>query len=67
MKRTSSIVLLLIGAMLFAGCAKKQNVSEPPVAGAQVPPSATGGSEGAQTTLQVTVVPLRHRTFRGLP
>ena len=25
------------------------------------------GSEGAQTTLQVTVVPSRHGTFRGRP
>jgi len=50
MKRTSSIVLLLIGAMLFAGCSKKQNVKEPPVAGAEVPPSSAGGSEGAQVS-----------------
>jgi peptidoglycan-associated lipoprotein len=50
MKRTSSIVLLLMGAMLFAGCSKKQNVNEPPVAGAQVPASSAGGNEGAQTS-----------------
>ncbi len=50
MKRTSSIVLFLLGTMLLAACAKKHDVKEPPVAGTQVPESSAGGSEGASTS-----------------
>jgi peptidoglycan-associated lipoprotein len=45
------IALLLAGTMLLAGCPKKHNVNEPPVAGTQVPDStANGGSETASTS-----------------
>ena len=53
MKRMLSIALLLAGAALLAGCPKKHDVSEPPVAGTQVPGSAgagAGGAEAASTT-----------------
>jgi peptidoglycan-associated lipoprotein len=51
MKRTSSIVLFVLGAMLLAACAKKHDVKEPPVAGTQVPDSsANSGNEGASTS-----------------
>jgi peptidoglycan-associated lipoprotein len=50
MKRTISLALLLAGTVLLAGCPKKHNVSEPPVAGTQVPESSTGGNEGASTS-----------------
>jgi len=50
MKRTISIALLLAGTMLLAGCPKKHNVNEPPVAGTQVPDSSGNGSEGASTS-----------------
>jgi peptidoglycan-associated lipoprotein len=48
MTRTISIALLLAAAALFSGCAKKQNVVEPPVAGTQVPGANT--PEGASTS-----------------
>jgi peptidoglycan-associated lipoprotein len=48
MKRIISIALLLAGAALLAGCPKKHNVNEPPVAGTQVPESST--AEGAATS-----------------
>jgi peptidoglycan-associated lipoprotein len=51
MKRVISIALLIAGAALLSGCPKKHNVSEPPVAGTQVPESSTAGSEeGASTS-----------------
>jgi peptidoglycan-associated lipoprotein len=51
MKRTISIALLLAGTVLLAGCPKKHNVNEPPVAGTQVPESsANGNGEGASTS-----------------
>jgi peptidoglycan-associated lipoprotein len=51
MKRIISIALLFAGAALLAGCPKKHNVTEPPVAGTQIPESsgATSG-EGASTS-----------------
>jgi peptidoglycan-associated lipoprotein len=49
MKRILSIALLVAGAALLAGCPKKHNVNEPPVAGTQVPDSASAG-EGASTS-----------------
>ena len=51
MKRTISIALLLAGAMLLAGCPKKHNVNEPPVAGTQVPgDSSANGNENPSTS-----------------
>ncbi len=54
MKRMLSIALLLAGSALLAGCPKKHNVNEPPIAGAQVPATAGAGAgsgaEGASTT-----------------
>src|ERR1700686_3342727 len=50
MKRMLSIALLFAGAALLAGCPKKHNVNEPPVAGTQVPESAA--AEGASTSTQ---------------
>ncbi|MGO9931972.1 MAG: peptidoglycan-associated lipoprotein Pal [Steroidobacteraceae bacterium] len=48
MQRMISIALLFAGAALLAGCPKKNNVNEPPVAGTQVPESSAG--EGAATS-----------------
>ena len=51
MKRMISLALLLAGTVLLTGCPKKHNVSEPPVAGTQVPDSSANGSnEGASTS-----------------
>jgi peptidoglycan-associated lipoprotein len=50
MRRTISIALLLAGTIILAGCPKKHNVSEPPVAGTQVPESSASGNEGASTS-----------------
>jgi peptidoglycan-associated lipoprotein len=51
MKRMLSIVVLVAGAALLAGCPKKPNVNEPPIAGAQVPGSSTSAAgEGANTS-----------------
>ena len=50
MKRTISLALLLMGTVLLAGCPKKHNVNEPPVAGTQVPESSAGSNEGASTS-----------------
>ena len=51
MKRMISIAVLLAGAALLAGCPKKPNVNEPPIAGAQVPESSAGAAgEGANTS-----------------
>jgi peptidoglycan-associated lipoprotein len=51
MKRMLSIALLIAGAALLAGCPKKHNVNEPPIAGTQVPESAGANSgEGASTS-----------------
>jgi peptidoglycan-associated lipoprotein len=50
MKRVISIALLIAGAALLSGCPKKHNVSEPPVAGTQVPESSTAGSEDPSTS-----------------
>jgi peptidoglycan-associated lipoprotein len=49
MKRILSIALMLAGAALIAGCAKKPTTIEPPVAGTQVPGSGSGGG-GASTS-----------------
>jgi peptidoglycan-associated lipoprotein len=50
MKRIISIALLIAGAALLTGCPKKHNVNEPPVAGSQVPDSASTAGEGAATS-----------------
>jgi peptidoglycan-associated lipoprotein len=51
MKRMLSIALLIAGAALLAGCPKKHNVNEPPIAGTQVPESAgANAGEGASTS-----------------
>jgi peptidoglycan-associated lipoprotein len=50
MKRIISIALLIAGAALLTGCPKKHNVSEPPVAGSQVPDSASTADESASTS-----------------
>jgi peptidoglycan-associated lipoprotein len=50
MKRVLSIALLIAGAALLAGCPKKHNVNEPPVAGTQVPDSSSSAGEGASTS-----------------
>jgi peptidoglycan-associated lipoprotein len=51
MKRTISIALLLAGTVLLAGCPKKHNVNEPPVAGTEVPgDSSASGSESPSTS-----------------
>jgi peptidoglycan-associated lipoprotein len=44
-----SIALLLMGTVLLSGCPKKQHVSEPPVAGTQVPGS-DNTNEAASTS-----------------
>src|SRR5258708_32912479 len=49
MKRMLSIALLIAGAALLAGCPKKHNVNDAPVAGTQVPDSGAN-SEGASTS-----------------
>jgi peptidoglycan-associated lipoprotein len=50
MKRMLSIALLIAGAALLAGCPKKHNVNEPPIAGTQVPDSANSSGQGASTS-----------------
>jgi peptidoglycan-associated lipoprotein len=51
MKKTIAMALLLAGTVLLAGCPKKHNVNERPVAGTQVPDaSANGNNEGASTS-----------------
>src|ERR1700720_4435153 len=50
MKRIISIALLIAGAALLTGCPKKHNVSEPPVAGSQVPDSSTAGESASTST-----------------
>jgi peptidoglycan-associated lipoprotein len=50
MKRIISIALLIAGAALLTGCPKKHNVNEPPVAGSQVPDSASTAGQGASTS-----------------
>jgi peptidoglycan-associated lipoprotein len=50
MKRTICVALLLAGTIMLAGCPKKHNVNEPPVAGTQVPDSSANGNEGASTS-----------------
>jgi peptidoglycan-associated lipoprotein len=49
MKRILLIALALTGAALLAGCPKKHNVNDAPVAGTQVPDSS-GNAEGASTS-----------------
>ena len=49
MKRMLLIALALAGAALLAGCPKKHNVNDAPVAGTQVPDSS-GNAEGASTS-----------------
>jgi peptidoglycan-associated lipoprotein len=50
MKRILTIALLITGAALLAGCPKKHNVNDAPVAGTQVPDSAGSTGEGASTS-----------------
>ena len=50
MKRILSIALLLAGAALIAGCAKKPTTHEPPVAGTQVPGSGSAGGASTSTS-----------------
>ena len=50
MKRFALIALAMTGAALLAGCPKKPSVSEPPVAGTQVPQSGAAAGEGASTS-----------------
>src|ERR1700689_4007924 len=49
MKRILSIAVLIAGAALLAGCPKKHNVNDAPVAGTQVPDSSAN-AEGASTS-----------------
>jgi peptidoglycan-associated lipoprotein len=50
MKRIILIALALAGATLLAGCPKKHNVNEPPIAGTQVPDSSAGAGQGGSTS-----------------
>jgi peptidoglycan-associated lipoprotein len=50
MKRIFLIALALTGAALLAGCPKKHNVNDAPVAGTQVPDSSGNNAEGASTS-----------------
>src|ERR1700689_671817 len=50
MKRILSIAVLIAGAALLAGCPKKHNVNDAPVAGTQVPDSSGNAAEGASTS-----------------
>jgi peptidoglycan-associated lipoprotein len=50
MKRILLIALALAGAALLAGCPKKHNVNDAPVAGSQVPDSSANSAEGASTS-----------------
>jgi peptidoglycan-associated lipoprotein len=50
MKKMTSIVLLVAAVALLAGCPKKATVSEPPVAGTQVPGAGASAGEGASTS-----------------
>ena len=50
MKRILSIAVLIAGAALLAGCPKKHNVNDAPVAGTQVPDSSGNSAEGASTS-----------------
>src|ERR1700689_5463634 len=49
MKRILSIAVLIAGAALLAGCPKKHNVNDAPVAGTQVPDSSAS-AKGASTS-----------------
>ncbi|HEX3395144.1 MAG TPA: peptidoglycan-associated lipoprotein Pal [Steroidobacteraceae bacterium] len=49
MKRMLSIAVLIAAAALLAGCPKKHNVNDSPVAGTQVPDSSAN-AEGASTS-----------------
>src|SRR5271156_5611818 len=50
MKKIVSIACLFTAAALLSGCPKKATVVEPPTAGAQVPGSGAGATEGGSTT-----------------
>jgi peptidoglycan-associated lipoprotein len=50
MKRILSIALLIAGAALLAGCPKKHNVNDAPIAGTQVPDSSASAGQGASTS-----------------
>src|ERR1700761_4563543 len=50
MKRILSIAGLIAGAALLAGCPKKHNVNDAPVAGTQVADSSGNSAEGASAS-----------------
>src|SRR5665213_1602164 len=50
MKRIVLIALALAGTALLAGCPKKHNVHDTPVAGTQVPDSSGANGAGASTS-----------------
>ncbi|HEY2779640.1 MAG TPA: peptidoglycan-associated lipoprotein Pal [Steroidobacteraceae bacterium] len=50
MKRMILIALALAGAALLAGCPKKHNVHDTPVAGTQVPDSSGGNADASTST-----------------
>ncbi len=50
MKRILSIAVLIAGAALLAGCPKKHNVNDAPVAGTQVPDSSTNSDSASTST-----------------
>jgi peptidoglycan-associated lipoprotein len=50
MKRILSIAVLIAGAALLAGCPKKHNVNDAPVAGTQVPDSSGSSTESPSTS-----------------
>ncbi len=50
MKKMISVALMLAGTALLAGCPKKHNVNEPPVAGTQVPATSGNGGDAASTS-----------------
>src|SRR5271163_121682 len=50
MKRILSIAVLIAGAALLAGCPKKHNVNDAPVAGTQVPDSSANAADASTST-----------------
>ena len=58
MKRMLSIALLIAGSALLAGCPKKHNVNDMPIAGAQIPETAGANSNSAGEGASTSVSPL---------
>jgi peptidoglycan-associated lipoprotein len=50
MKRILSIAVLIAASAMLAGCPKKHNVHDTPIAGTQVPDSTNASGEGAATS-----------------